>query len=193
MLKRFKTVDLLIDGETVRAPIVRDLTIHEIGEEMDKVAAQMGYWANVLGAAIEERDAADAAYRNWRAMATEDILLDPETAKLSEWKVKNRLESTPEFMEHKATIARCKRNVETVDRIFQAFDKKGNQLQSRGANLRGEFEKTGMVTRTRAPDDDDDDDDDEREPEPGSNKARRKKRKDKVRGIFSGKRKKAKG
>jgi ubiquitin len=142
----FATIDLKIDGEHIVAPVVYDLTIGEIGEDMDIVAAQMGYWGNVLAAAEEELAAAEAGYRSWVANFRIALSEDPKTKGLADHKMKSQLEGSPQFLEHKSKIARRQRNVSTLDRLFQAFAKKANQLQSRGAIQRAIIEKTGIQT-----------------------------------------------
>lgn len=169
--ERFTVVDFKVDGEQITAPVVTDLTIEEIGEDMDMVAAQMGYWGNVLAAAEEELAAADAAYRSWRGNMGMKLLED--NPKLGEWKTKQMVDASPQFLEHKAAIAKAQRALTICDRIFQAYAKKANVLQSRGANERIVLEQTGRVIKG--------------DPSAVSSAARqeRDRRKDKVRGIFS--------
>lgn len=174
MASKFETLDIKVDGEVISAPIVNDLTIQSIGVEMDTVAAAIGYWGNVLAAAQEDLAAADSVYRNWRAQMTEDQLQDDP--KLAEWKIKAKIESHADFLAYKEKIARAARNVTILENVIDAYKVKGGQLQSRGANLRAELEKTGVYTRGPRIDDDD-----------------RGRRTAKVRGIFSGKRKKNEG
>lgn len=169
----FATITLKIEGETIIAPVVHDLTIDEIGEDMDIVSAQMGYWSNVLAAAEEELAAADASYRSWRANMGIELAEHPNTAKLAAHKIKDQIDGSAQFLEHKATIARRQRNVNTLTRLFQAFDKKGNQLQSRGAIQRAIIEKTGIQTTATGD-----------APATQSNE-RRDRRKQKVKDIFS--------
>jgi hypothetical protein len=168
--ERFVTVDIKVDGEQIIAPVVADLTIEEIGEDMDMVAAQMGYWGNVLAAAEEAAMAADAAYRSWRGNLGTKLLED--NAKLGEWKVKQLVDASPQFLEHKAAIAKAQRAITVCDRVFQAFAKKANVLQSRGATERSVLERTGIVIKG----------------DPGVATAaqeKRERRKDRVRNIFS--------
>lgn len=143
--ERFNTVEIKIDGETISAPVITHLTIEEIGLDMDVVAAQMGYWGNVLAAAEEEVEAAQAAYRSWRANIGMAIL--EENSKMAEWKVKQEAEASPQFLEHKSKIAKANRAANVCDKIFQAFAKKANVLQSRGANERTVLQKTGISTK----------------------------------------------
>lgn len=173
--ERFVTVDIKVDGEHISAPVITDLTIEEIGEDMDMVAAQMGYWGNVLAAAEEAAAAADASYRSWRGNMGMELIDD--NPKLSEWKVKNLVDASPQFLKHKADIARTHRNVITCDRVFQAFAKKANVLQSRGANERSVLDRTGITVQGDPSN------------QPGRNneatQAERARREQKVRGIFS--------
>ena len=172
--ERFVTIDIKVDGEHISAPVVTDLTIEEIGEDMDMVAAQMGYWGNVLAAAEEAKAAVDAAYRSWRGNMGMELL--KEDGKLAEWKVKNLTDASPQFLEHKSAIARAQRHVTICDKVFQAFAKKANVLQSRGANERSVMDKTGITTQG---------DPSARADDNAANQVERTRRADKVRGIFS--------
>jgi hypothetical protein len=156
VVDKFKSIDIKVDGETIRAPIFNDLTIRSIGNEMDSVAAQMGYWGVVLAAASEDFAAADAVYRNWRATTT-NALLDADP-KLAEWKIKAKIEADSMFLTLKNKIAKAERNVIILEKVVDAYSKKANQLQSRGANMRAEMEKTGIYTRASEGDSDGDDD-----------------------------------
>lgn len=139
---KFAVLNTVIDGEDIEIPIISDLTIHDVNDEMDIVAAQIGYWGNVLAAAMEDLAAADAVYRNWRAQCVESYLEDDP--RLAEWKIKAKIESDSSFMKYKGDIARCNRNVAALQKIVEGYGKKANLLQSRGANLRTELEKTGI-------------------------------------------------
>lgn len=147
--KKFTELDLVVVGEHFTAPIVADLTIDSIGDDMDVVAAQMGYWGNVLGAAVYEVVMADARYRSWRANFGIAVAEDPKTKSLAAHKIKDLLEASPQFLEHKEAIAATKRNVTTLEKLFRSFETKGNQLQSRGAKERAVLEKTGIATKVK--------------------------------------------
>lgn len=170
---RFKVLTLTVVGEQIRAPVVTDLTIDEIGKDLDVVAAQMGYWAVVLADAEEELAAAEASYRSWNANII--LKIQEDQPKLAEWKVKNLAVASPQFLEHKAKIARCQRNVSVLDRLFQAFAKKANVLQSRGANQREVHQRTGVYVPAN--------------PDAEDNPTKREERDKKIKDIFGSKKK----
>lgn len=146
---KFDVVDIVVNGQVITAPVIPELRLSDIGEGLDHAAYYMGYWGNVLGHAESELIIADTKYRSWKANFIEDLI--QSDAKLSEWKVKNAVEANPKFLEHKANIAIATRNVQVLRNLFQAFDKKANLLQSRGANERQILEKTGLrVTSSTA-------------------------------------------
>lgn len=180
--ERFVTVDIKINGERIQAPVVTDLTIDEIGEDLDMVAAQMGYWSNVWAEAQEILDAADASYRSWRGNMGMKILEDEP--KLAEWKVKDLVDASPQFLEHKAKIARAQKHVNICRGLFDAFAKKANVLQSRGANEREQLARTGAYVKG---------DPETRHQDNEARQVERQQRADKVRGIFSRKKRKRKG
>jgi hypothetical protein len=120
------------------------LAIADLSEDMGRVAAQLAWWASVWAAAEAERMQSDAFYRRWRALQGKALLeKDP---KLSDEKRKIHIESDEKFLELKGAMAKAEENVVFAKGMFQAFEKKGNMLQSRGAMARGELAKTGMTT-----------------------------------------------
>lgn len=132
-------VEVFIMGDGAELPIGADLT-----EEMDRVAAQLSYWGAVAADARAELTQVDAWYRRWRAEATAAALAsDP---KASEWKVKNKVEAADKFIEWKNAIAAAEKNLGLCEAMVRGFDKKANQLQSRGAKQRAELGAQGMTT-----------------------------------------------
>jgi hypothetical protein len=132
-------VEVLILGDGAELPIGADLS-----EEMDRVAAQLAYWGAVAADAAAELTQVDAWYRRWRAEATAAALAaDP---KASEWKVKNKVEAHDKFIEYKNAIALAEKNLGLCEAMVRGFDKKANQLQSRGAKARAEIGAQGMTT-----------------------------------------------
>lgn len=121
----------------------RDLHVVDISEDMSRVAALMAWWGSVHAECEREKVLADARYRQWRAAETNALA----SSGLPEWKVKAAIESKREFLVHKEEIARTEANVIAAKAQFDAFAKKGNILQSRGAMEREERSKQGMVTR----------------------------------------------
>jgi len=137
-------VEVLIMGSGAELPIGPNLS-----EEMDRVAAQLGYWGAVLAAAAGELKKVDAWYRKFRADVTNECLAgDP---KMAEWKVKARIEGTKGFLEWKEAIALAERNMRLCEAMVRAYDKKANQLQSKGAKMRTELNAQGMTTPADEP------------------------------------------
>jgi hypothetical protein len=119
--------------------------VNDIDTEMDQVASLMAYWGSVLASATREQMEADASYREWRALVSE------EYSTLSEAKIKAKIEAHPKFMIYKKALAKLEENIILATKAFASFDKKGNMLQSRGARERGELEATGMHTKHKSP------------------------------------------
>lgn len=133
------TVEVYILGDGAELPISVDLS-----EDMDRVAAQLAYWGSVVAEAQAELTRVDAWYRRYRAQTAQEVLArDP---KASEWKVKNAVEATEGFIKHKDAIALAEKNLGLCEAMVRAFDKKANQLQSRGARVRSELNAQGMTT-----------------------------------------------
>jgi hypothetical protein len=133
------SVEVHILGEGAELPISVDLS-----SDMDRVAAQLAYWGAVAADAEAELTKVDAWYRRYRAETTRDVLAkDP---KLPEWKVKNAVEVSDGFIKHKDAIAMAEKNLALCEAMVRAFDKKANQLQSRGAKVRSELGAQGMTT-----------------------------------------------
>lgn len=140
-----------VSGTIIEVDTAKELRIVDLSDDMSMVASQMAWWASVRAEALKEQAKLDAQYRRWRAQKT--LSLDP---KLAEYMKKAHIESDSEFMAHKNKLAD---NIDAVDLatgMFEAFSKKGNILQSRGAMKRDEMSKQGMTTRkggAEAPDD----------------------------------------
>lgn len=133
------SVDVLILGDGAELPIGADLS-----SEMDRVAAQLAYWGAVAADAAAELTKVDAWYRRFRAELSREIMAtDP---KLPEWKIKLRIEASDGFIKHKDAIALAEKNLGLCEAMVRAFEKKANQLQSRGAKARSELGATGMTT-----------------------------------------------
>lgn len=133
------TVEVLILGPGAELPIGVDLD-----EEMDRVSAQLGYWGAVLAAAKKEQIKVDASYRRFRAISLDSIL--KKDSKLSEWKVKAKIEALDGFVQYKDAIAQAEENVELCAAMVRAFDKKANTLQSKGAHVRDVIKSQGKYT-----------------------------------------------
>ncbi len=132
-------VDVFIVGDGAELPIGAHLS-----DEMDRVSAQLAYWGSIAAEAKAELTQVDAWYRRFRAQHTAEVLAsDP---KASEWKVRNRIEATDTFIKHKQAIALAEKNLGLAEAMVRAFDKKANQLQSKGARVRSELNAQGMTT-----------------------------------------------
>ena len=135
-----------VNGEPV-AIEDHPLRVADLDSDMTEIAAQMSYWGRLWGAAEAEKELADARYRTWRAEYGKQTLdADP---KLAEWKIKQKIESSPNFMSHKEAIATAQRNTVILKTRFESFRAKASILQSKGAMARAEIEATGMSTRSR--------------------------------------------
>ncbi len=135
---------MMVNGNEVVLNIDVDLQIGALSGDMDKVAAQMGFWASVWAAAIRESDEADAHYRHWRGRMVSRIL-DSEP-KLAEYKVNAQINAMPEFLKWKAGQAAAAEHVVLAKGMFESLHMKSNQLQSKGAMSRSELDATGLHT-----------------------------------------------
>ncbi|MGW8177327.1 MAG: hypothetical protein ACWGQW_00800 [bacterium] len=147
MTEEFKRRTITVNGILVELDTDVDLQVGALSGDMDKVASQMGFWGSVWASAVEERTNVDAHYRHWRAKTVEAILA--EDPKLAEWKVKAKVEAGADFLKMKAALAISERNVTLAKAVFDSFDKKANQLQSKGAMSRSELDATGMSTPSK--------------------------------------------
>lgn len=130
--------EVIFDTRT-HFPVLPDLSA-----EMGGIAAAMAWWASVWAAAEGERIEADGFYRHWRAKKGEEFRsADP---KLSDEKLKAKVEGHPEFLKMKKALALAEENVVLTKGCFTALEKKGNMLQSLGANIRSEIKVSGMST-----------------------------------------------
>ena len=146
MSSAFRRRTIKVNGHDVQLDVDVDLQIGALSGDMDKIAAQMGFWASVWAAAIREAEEADAHYRAWRGRMVCQIL-DSE-AKLAEYKVNARINADPQFLKWKAAQAMASEHVVLSKGIFESLEKKSNQLQSKGAMSRSELDATGMTTPT---------------------------------------------
>ena len=75
----------------------------------------------------------DAEYRMFRAQRTNDILkVEP---KLAEWKLKARIESSPEFAAFKEGVAIVKRNIDFTDLLLDLAYHKLGVIENRSKDL----------------------------------------------------------
>lgn len=142
------TIEMMVNGKMVDVDWEELLTITNISADMDKVAAQMSFWASLHAEAEVEKIKVDTYYRNWRAKAGQRLLeSDP---KLAEWKVRQAIESQNKFGVLKEAIAKASHNTTVTRGIYESLRTKANMLQSKGAMMRAELDATGMSTPTSA-------------------------------------------
>jgi hypothetical protein len=141
---------IVVDGEKVVADVDEELPIVDVDMDIRRVAAQMGFWGNVKGAAEREKEATDAYYRRWRGQKTLDV--NKAQPSLSEYKVKAEVEADDQFLKLKDAYARCCEACEVAGNMFTALEKRANLLQSVGAKLRTELEAgRKATTKVRVP------------------------------------------
>ncbi len=144
MSSAFRRRTITVNGNEVQLDIDVDLQIGALSGDMDKIAAQMGFWASVWAAAVREAEEADAHYRAWRGRMVGQIL-DSEP-KLAEYKVNARINANDQFLKYKHAQAMASEHVVLAKGLFESLEKKSNQLQSKGAMSRSELDATGMTT-----------------------------------------------
>ena len=143
----FKRRVIKVQGVSIKIE-PEEYIINDIDDTQRKVSKQMAFWSSVWGAAVEEQIKADAFYRAWRADRTEALL--KEDPKISEWKVKAKIEADPLFLKMKQAIAIASDNVTTSEHIWKTLDKRGNLSQSLGAKTRKEIAKQDLSTRVES-------------------------------------------
>lgn len=116
----------------------------DLSSEMGNIAAAMAWWASVWSSAAAEQIEVDSFYRAWRAKKSGE--LRDKDKSLSDAKTQAAIEADPQFLVLKKAIAIAEGNVVLAKGCFNALEKKGNMLQSLGANMRGELKATGMNT-----------------------------------------------
>ena len=134
-----------VQGEPVDLDVKADLPITNLDKDMDQVASHMGWWGSVLGAAERERVQADSHYRHWRGQAWM-AAYEGKPKPPPEHVIKATVESDPKFLQYKEAIALSEENVAIARAVFEAFSKKANVLQSKGARMRAEIGAQGMTT-----------------------------------------------
>ena len=116
----------------------------DINTDMDQSASKIAWAGSVHGLLHEANDVLDAEYRAWRADQGEKLLTMNE--KLSEYKIKQLIESAPDFVTYKKKRAEMKRKLWSMNAISNALGSYADTLRSRGANRRAEFKAIGMTT-----------------------------------------------
>ena len=132
-----------VQGEDVSVAAMEAAIGVDLSSEMDRVSAQLAYWGAVEAGAKAEHTMVDAYYRKFRADFTLNAMNHP---KASEWKIRAQIEASPAFLQHKQAIAAAEKNLAVAQAMVRAFEKKANQLQSKGARQRAELGAQGMTT-----------------------------------------------
>jgi len=150
----FEKRNIRVNGIDVEVDTAR-LEIRDIDDAQRRSAAEMAFWASVVGAAERERDEADAYYRQWKAKFKVQLLeSDP---KMADHKLTANIEASAEFYNLKRAIAKATDNYTTASGMYGAWEKRVNLAQSLGARERGEREAIPKgTTRARAVDGDGD-------------------------------------
>lgn len=124
--------------------VTQELSVDDIGGDMDKVAAQIAYYGSMAASAKSLAAKLEAEFKVWKARSIQEILrADP---KLAEWKTKALIESRDEYRSFAVQIAEAHHNEESLWAVYNAFRAKVNVLQSRGAMARDEVGATGLHT-----------------------------------------------
>jgi len=134
-----------VQGQEVELDVKDGLPIANLDQDMDRVASQMAWWGSVLAAAEREQVQCDSHYRNWRGKAWL-AASEAKTKAPPEHVIKATVESKPDFLKYKEAIATAAENVALARAVFEAYSKKANVLQSRGARQRSELGAQGMTT-----------------------------------------------
>ena len=141
----FNYSNIIVDGKELEIDLEDEFYIDDLDNSMNTIASKIAFWGSVLASAEEEKVRVDAYYRRWRAQHGEKLLeSDP---KLAEWKVKQKTDSMEQFLVLKEGIAKSTKNALLAKAFFEAFCRKSNMLQSKGAMLRHELNADNMSVR----------------------------------------------
>jgi hypothetical protein len=121
----------------------------DLDQGMDQAAAKIAWAGAMLGLMYEAEEVLDAEYRGWRADEGERILAHKPT--LAEHKVKQLIESSPDFMVWKRKLAGLHGRIRTMETVVRALSAQADALRSRGANRRAEMRATGISTPSDDP------------------------------------------
>lgn len=131
------------DGNEANVEIVLstdDLRIsRSLDAEASDVAAYMGLVGDLIGEWTTGVEVADAAYRRWRAQASETVAAAADKAP-AEWKIKAAVEADPAFTTHKGEVAALTGELEFLRAYFSA-------LQVKSTQLRGLMDRDGSASR----------------------------------------------
>lgn len=120
-----------------------------LNRDMDESAAKIAWAGAVLGLILEAYSVIDAEYRAWRSDEGERILSMND--KISEWKVKQLVESSPDFLTFQKRKAEMLAKVREMEIITRALASQADTLRSRGANRRAEMRAINMTTPEEEP------------------------------------------
>lgn len=136
-------VKLIVNGKKVVIEF-KQLLITDIDDSMKKNSYKIAYWGKVLAEAEREAKQADNYYRHWRGVEGKKIA---EETKIAEWKIKQELESTNEFIKIKDAIAKAQYNVDVLAHFYEALVRQSFILPSKGVRERNEKSSMGMTTK----------------------------------------------
>lgn len=145
MADRDGYVKIIVNGEEHEIDIYDELPIDNIDSDMKNIPAEIAFWGTILAGAEEERVLTDSFYRKWRAETAEELL--GNEPKLAEWKVKQRLEAMDQFQVLKKAIAKTVKHSTVAKTMFEAYCRKANMLQSKGAMLRQQLSSDDMSVK----------------------------------------------
>lgn len=124
--------------------VVDSLRIADISTDMDRVAAQMAYWASVWAAAERQKLEVSAEYRKWKSNAL--LTAKATEPKDPEWKTRAAVEGSEGFLQWQKNIALAEEAAVLCRGVYSSYEKQSNMLQSRGAMERGILERQGLST-----------------------------------------------
>lgn len=145
----FKKFKIKVLGEKIVVDVDEELDIVDINNDMAQVASKIAYWGAIWASAEGELISSEAFYRNWRAKLGKT--LSAADSKMTEWKIKQEIESDPTFLKIKQGMAQAQKNVTTAKMMCEAFRSKASMLQSKGAMQRAELDATSMRTPSKKP------------------------------------------
>ena len=99
----------------------------DAAEDYKALPEQLGEVAKAIRDAVAEAKVADAEYRAWRAAAGKHF--EETLAKPSEWRIRQEIERTKQFTDHKAKIAEAEADVEYLRVYARALEMKERALR----------------------------------------------------------------
>jgi hypothetical protein len=157
LLDTFLTVELEIDEKTIRQRLLPQLTMAEknipdvINDHMDELPARLAFWGALFAKLVEIHSEAEDELELWlaRKRQSAELALEAKDKKVTKDSVLSEILSDEDdfeyYQEAKKRVRVAKRFKEMAWRFCDAFEARGNMLQSIGANLRGERERAGGI------------------------------------------------